>query len=226
MKILIIEDEKELIESILQYLKLENYVCEVALNFEQARHKALLYEYDCILLDINLPGGSGLELLKELNEHNKVNGIIIISAKNSLDDKIEGLTMGADDYLSKPFHLAELGARIKANIRRNKFNRSDTVSIHEITIDIPGKRVSVNKTNVELTNSEFQLLLFIVSNKNKVVSKSAIAEHISGDDADLFDNYDFIYAHIKNLKRKLADAGSKDYIKTVYGLGYKFEVSQ
>ncbi len=223
MKILIIEDEKELVESILQYLKQENYVCEVAFEFEQARIKISLYDYDCILLDVNLAAGNGLDLLKELKRLNKTSGVIIISAKNALDDKIKGLNLGADDYLPKPFHLAELGARIKANIRRNKFDRSDLLTFHELSVDIPGKTVRVNNRKVDLTHSEFELLLFIVSNKNKVVAKNAIAEHISGDDADVFDNYDFIYAHVKNLKKKLAEAGCADYIKTVYGLGYQFE---
>ena len=224
MKILIIEDEKDLVESILQYLKPENYVCEVAFDFAQASERISLYDYDCILLDINLPDGNGLHLLQALKKLNKTDGVIIISARNSLDDKIEGLELGADDYLPKPFHLAELGARIKANVRRNKFDRSDLLTINELSIDIPGKVVRVNTKKIDLTHSEFELLLFLVSNKNKVVARNAIAEHLSGDDADLFDNYDFIYAHVKNLKRKLAEAGCPDYIKTVYGLGYKFEI--
>ena len=224
MKILIIEDEKDLVESILQYLKHENYVCEVAFDFAQASERISLYDYDCILLDINLPDGNGLHLLQALKKLNKTDGVIIISARNSLDDKIEGLELGADDYLPKPFHLAELGARIKANVRRNKFDRSDLFTINELSIDIPGKVVRVNTKKIDLTHSEFELLLFLVSNKNKVVARNAIAEHLSGDDADLFDNYDFIYAHVKNLKKKLAEAGCPDYIKTVYGLGYKFEI--
>lgn len=223
MKILIIEDEKELVESILQYLKHENYLCEVSFEFEQAKEKISLYDYDCILLDISLPDGNGLNLLRELKRLNKTGGVIIISAKNSLDDKINGLNLGADDYLPKPFHLAELGARIKANIRRNKFDRSDLLTFNELSIDIPGKAVRVNSKKVDLTRSEFELLLFMVSNKNRVVTKNAIAEHISGDNADVFDSYDFIYAHVKNLKRKLFEAGLADYIKTVYGLGYQFE---
>ncbi len=224
MKILIIEDEKELAKSIVHYLQGENYVCEAVSDFDQANEKITLYTYDCILLDITLPGGSGLTLLKELKKKNKVAGVIIISAKNSLDDKIEGLEIGADDYLSKPFHLAELGARIKALIRRNKFDGSNLVSLDDVTLDVPGKMATIGKNRLDLTKSEFQLLLFLISNKNKVISKDAIGEHLSGDDADRFDNYDFVYSHIKNLKRKMMEAGSVDYIKTIYGLGYKFEV--
>ena len=154
MKILIIEDEKDLVESILQYLKHENYVCEVAFDFAQASERISLYDYDCILLDINLPDGNGLHLLQALKKLNKTDGVIIISARNSLDDKIEGLELGADDYLPKPFHLAELGARIKANVRRNKFDRSDLLSINELSIDIPGKVVRVNTKKIDLTHSE------------------------------------------------------------------------
>jgi DNA-binding response OmpR family regulator len=223
MKILIVEDEKQLAESIVRYLETEHYLCEVAFDFNSALEKISLYAYECIVLDITLPGGSGLTLLKELKKRRSNAGVIIISAKNSLDDKIAGLEIGADDYLSKPFHLAELGARIKALIRRNKFDGSATIVFDSLTIDVQGKLAMVSQNKIDLTKSEFELLLFLVSNKNKVISKNAIGEHLSGDDADRFDNFDFVYSHIKNLKRKLVDAGSADYIKTVYGLGYKFE---
>lgn len=224
MKILVIEDEKELTQSIIRYLEEENYQCDIAFDFYSARDKIAIGHYDCILLDITLPGGNGLGLLKELKKRNKADGVIIISAKNSLDDKIEGLELGADDYLSKPFHLAELGARIKALIRRNKFDVSGLISFGSLAIDVSGKSASVNNCQVDLTKSEFDLLMFLVSNKNKVVPKHAIGEHLSGDDADRFDNYDYVYSHIKNLKKKLTEAGCGDHIKTVYGLGYKFEV--
>lgn len=224
MKILVIEDEKELVNSIIAYLSDENYSCEAASDYYNAREKILLSSYDCILLDISLPGGSGLSLLKDLKKKNKLDGIIIISAKNSLDDKIAGLELGADDYISKPFHLAELGARIKALIRRNKFNGSAIISFGNLSIDAHGKAATIGNQKVDLTKSEFDLLLFLANNKNKVVSKNAIGEHLSGDDADRFESLDFIYTHIKNLKRKLMEAGCKDYIKTVYGVGYKFEV--
>jgi DNA-binding response OmpR family regulator len=224
MKILVIEDEKELSQSILRYLEEENYGCEVVFDFFSAREKIASNYYDCILLDITLPGGNGLGLLKELKKKNKSDGVIIISAKNSLDDKVEGLELGADDYLSKPFHLAELGARIKALIRRNKHDASGVISFGSLSVDVPGKSASVNNCPLDLTKSEFDLLIFLVSNKNKVVPKHAIGEHLSGDHADRFDNFDYVYSHIKNLKKKLTEAGSSDYIKTIYGLGYKFEV--
>ena len=224
MRILIVEDEKQLAESIVHYLEGESYSCETAFDFDRAMEKISLYNYDCILLDITLPNGNGLTLLKELKKQNKSGGIIIISAKNSLDDKIAGLEIGADDYLPKPFHLAELGARIKALIRRNKFDGSSVFTLGNLSLDVPGKVTTIGQNKLDLTKSEFELLLFLISNKNKVISKEAIGEHLSGDDADRFDNYDFVYSHIKNLKKKMTEAGGVDNIKTVYGLGYKFEV--
>ncbi|MBN8652937.1 MAG: response regulator transcription factor [Cytophagales bacterium] len=224
MKVLIVEDERELAKSIVQYLRQESYVCEVAYSAQQATEKIVLHDYDCILLDINLPDGNGLTVLEALKIDGKADGVIIISARNSLDDKIKGLNLGADDYLVKPFHLSELGARISAVIRRKRFGGNNLLTLHELIIDLLGKVVSVNETLVDLTRKEYDLLLFLVSNKNRVVSKNAIAEHLSGDVAEVFDNFDFIYAHMKNLKKKLTEAGCADYIKTIYGLGYKFEV--
>ena len=220
MKILIIEDEKELSESISAYLKTQEYVCEVAFGFNKALEKTLDYDYDCILLDITLPGGSGLEILRELKANNKMDGVLIISAKNSLDDKVKGLMLGADDYLPKPFHLSELSARIAAIIRRKKFNGNNLLKFDKVTIDTIAKLVVVNNKTLELTRKEYELLLYFVSNKKRVISKNAIAEHLWGDDME--GNNDFIYTHIKNLRKKLMDAGNIDYIKSVYGMGYKF----
>lgn len=223
MKILIVEDERELVKSIVQYLRQESYICEVAYTAKDAEEKISVHDYDCILLDITLPDGNGLAILESLKKGGKLEGVIIISAKNSIDDKIKGLNLGADDYLPKPFHLSELGARVSAVIRRKRFEGNNTVTFHEMTVDLLGKTVTVNGKVVDLTRKEYDLLLFVVSNKNRVVTKNAIAEHLSGDDADAFDNFDFIYAHMKNLKKKLMEANCPDYIKTVYGLGYKFE---
>ncbi len=223
MKILIVEDEREMAKSIVQYLRQESYVTEVAYTAKEADEKILMHEYDCILLDITLPDGNGLKILERLKEEGKLDGVIIISARNSIDDRIVGLNMGADDYLPKPFHLAELGARVSAVIRRKRFGGNNTITLHEITIDLLGKTVSVSGKTVDLTRKEYDLLLFLASNKNRVVTKNAIAEHLSGDDADVFDNFDFIYAHMKNLKKKLQEVNCPDYIKTIYGLGYKFE---
>lgn len=224
MKILVIEDEKELATSIGAYLSDENYLCEYAETFHAALEKIEVYEYDCILLDLMLPGGDGLKLLEELKSQNKQDGVIIISAKNSLDDKIRGLQIGADDYLAKPFHLPELAARIYSVIRRRQFGNTNIIELNELKIDLLAKTVNVNNKEVVLTRKEFDLLLYFISNKNRVISKSALAQFISGDIADMFDNYDFVYAHIKNLKKKLNDAGCHTYLKTLYGSGYKWEV--
>lgn len=224
MKILVVEDERELSESIVRYLEEENYRCEVVFDFDSAREKIELYVYDCILLDIMLPKGNGLELLRTLKGAKKTGGVIVISARGSLDDKIAGLEMGADDYLAKPFHLSELGARVKALIRRSKFHGSDIVSHGMLSIDVSGNIATVNGRPLELTKTEFDLLVFLASNKNKVVPKNAIGEHLSGDDADRFDNYDFVYSHIKNLKKKISELDGPECIKTVYGIGYKFEI--
>ena len=224
MKILIIEDEHDLAQSIAEYLSDENYLCEFASTYHQALDKIENYHYDCILLDIMLPDGNGMEILDELKQQDKQDGVIIISAKDALDDKIKGLQIGADDYLTKPFHLAELTARIYSVIRRKQFGNSNTIQQNELQIDLLAKTVSVNNKLISLTKKEFDLLLYFIGNKNRVISKSTLAEHISGDFADMFDNHDFVYAHIKNLKKKLNEAGCDNYLKTVYGTGYKWEV--
>jgi DNA-binding response OmpR family regulator len=224
MKLLLVEDEKELSNSMVTYLKAENYVCEIAVDFKTAMDKTESFDYDCILLDISLPDGNGLNVLKELKANKKTDGVIIISAKDSIDDRIAGLNLGADDYLPKPFHLSELGARIAAVIRRRQFDGNKAIVLNEISIDTLAKMVAVHNVELDLTRKEYDLLLYLVSNKNRVISKNAIAEHISGDEADVFDNFDFIYAHMKNLKKKLVLAGCTDYIKSVYGMGYKFSI--
>lgn len=221
---MIIEDEPELSKSMIDYLSGQQYICELASNFNQAQAKIAAYQYDCILLDLMLPGGSGMQILDELKSQNKQDGVIIISAKNSLDDRIKGLKLGADDYLAKPFHLSELAARIFSVIRRRKFANSNIIVQGNLKIDLPAKMVEVGGVVIPLTKKEFELLIFFIGNKNKVISKSALAEHLSGDLADMLDNHDFIYAHIKNLKKKLTEGGSGSYLKTLYGNGYKWEV--
>ena len=225
MKILIVEDEEELAYDISSYLSGENYLCEIASTYQQAKEKIALYNYDCILLDLMLPkGADGLKLLENLEHQNKQQGIIIISAKNSLEDKIKGLKIGADDYLAKPFHLAELSARIYSLIRRKQFDHTNLLIQNELMVDLLAKSVKVNEIMLTLTKKEYDLLLLFLGNKNKVISKNALAEHLSGDIADMFENQDFVYAHIKNLKRKLTDAGCQPYLKTIYGTGYKWEM--
>ena len=224
MKVLVIEDEMQLSKSICDYLSSEQFTTETAFDFNTALEKVSLYEYACIILDITLPNGSGLNILKELKRNNKADGVIIISAKNSLDDKIFGLKAGADDYLTKPFHLSELSARVAAIIRRKSFDGNNKIVFDELEINLNEKQVLVQNKALDLTKKEYELLLYFISNKNKVISKSAIAEHLWGDNMDLADNYDFIYTHIKNLRKKMLQAGSSDYLKSVYGMGYKFSL--
>lgn len=222
MKVLVIEDEKELSDSIVTYLSAENYLCEQAFTYADAKMKVNVYEYDCVLLDLMLPGGNGLDILCDLRKKRNPVGVIIVSAKDALDDKVRGLAIGADDYMSKPFHLAELSMRIYAVVRRREFSVSNLLESNGVCVNMMDKSVSVNGEAVLLTKSEYELLVFLIGNKNRVVSKSAIAEHLSGEMADMLDNLNFVYTHIKNLKAKLAAAGCSDCIKTVYGMGYKW----
>ncbi|SHG17122.1 DNA-binding response regulator, OmpR family, contains REC and winged-helix (wHTH) domain [Flavobacterium segetis] len=223
MKILVVEDEIEMQKSIIRYLTLEKNIVEVANDFNSAYEKIQLYEYDCVLLDITLPNGNGLDLIKTIKNSRPKTGIIIISAKNSFDDKIDGLNLGADDYLPKPFHLPELNARIKALIRRNNFDGVDVIVINEITL-YPGERkILINNNLVNLTSKEFDLLVYFIANKNRVIQKNALVEHLWGDNADQFDNFDFIYNHVKNLRKKLLAAHCSDYIQSIYGIGYTFK---
>lgn len=222
MKVLIIEDETELAKSIDAYLSAEHYRCEFAATFDEAMEKIESYTYDCILLDIMLPGGNGFKILETLKKENKQEGVIIISAKDAVEDKIKGLQIGADDYLAKPFHLSELTARIYSIIRRKQFNSTNVVKQNEIQVDLLAKTVMVNNALINLTKKEFDLLVYFMGNKNKVISKSTLAEHLSGDFADMLDNHDFVYAHVKNLKKKLYDRGCDHYLKNVYGTGYKW----
>ncbi|WP_367752372.1 response regulator transcription factor [Flavobacterium sp. WC2421] len=226
MKILLIEDEPELQKSIKQYFEVEGNVVEIASDFSKAQQKIAIYDYDCILVDITLPNGSGLDLITEIKLKKSKAGIIIISAKNSLDDKIFGLDLGADDYLPKPFHLSELNSRIKALIRRKNFDGSLEIVVNEIRILPADRSVYVNNATVTLTSKEYDLLLYFIANKNRVVSKNALAEHLWGDDADRLDNYDFIYNHVKNLRKKLLEKKCEDYLQTVYGLGYNFKLQE
>jgi DNA-binding response OmpR family regulator len=222
VKILIIEDEAGLRDSIEAYFNDGDTICETASDFTSALEKINIYRYDCIILDLTLPGGNGLDLIRQLKAEHHNDGVLIISAKNSLDDRLTGLDLGADDYLTKPFHLSELKSRVSAIIRRRSFNGNNVLSFNEIAVDLAAKSVKVNNLPVRLTRKEYSLLLYFIANKGKVVSKNAIAEHLWGDSIDIADNFDFIYSHIKNIRKKLVEAGARDYIQAAYGMGYKF----
>ncbi len=222
MKILIIEDEKALQESILKYLEHQGFICEAVSNFLEGKEKVTQFVYDCIVVDIGLPYGSGLDIVKELKYMESKAGIIIISAKNALEDKLKGLDLGADDYLSKPFYLSELTSRINAILRRRNFGGNKVITFNEITLEADAQRVTVDGKPVILTDKEYQLLEYFIANRRRLLTKAAIAEHTWGDEYQHVSNFDFIYTHIKNLRKKLMDAGSADYIKTVYRAGYRF----
>ncbi len=222
MKILIIEDEKALQESILKYLEHQGFICEAVSNFLEGKEKVREFVYDCIVVDIGLPYGSGLDIVQELKYMESKAGIIIISAKNALEDKLKGLDLGADDYLSKPFYLSELTSRINAILRRRNFGGNKVIAFNEINLEAEAKRVTVNGKQVILTDKEYQLLEYFIANRRRLLTKAAIAEHIWGDEYQHVSNFDFIYTHIKNLRKKLIDAGSGDYIKTAYRAGYRF----
>lgn len=220
MKILIIEDEPQMLQNMQQALEKENYVVETAADFKSAQSKIGIYDYDCILLDINLPDGNGLELLKQLKKSGAQDGVIIVSAKNSLDDKLQGLNLGADDYLPKPFHMAELRARVAAVLRRRNFEGLNTLELGNSVINLSGRTLKINNNEVTLNRKEFDVLLYLLSNKDRLVNKTALAEHVWGDQIDQKDSFDFIYSQIKNLRKKLEDNHSDIEIKAVYGIGY------
>lgn len=222
MKILIVEDEIGILNSMYSFLQKGEFVCEKAMTLFEAEDKFISYSYDIVILDINLPDGSGFDFLKQIKKVKPETGVLIVSAKDSLDDKLTGLDLGADDYISKPFHLAELNSRVNSILRRRKFAGSETINFNEIEINPNAKSVVANNIPIELTKKEYHLLLYFITNKNRVLTKEAIAEHLWGDSINLVDNFDFIYTHMRNLRNKIKKTGAEDYLKTIYGLGYKF----
>lgn len=221
MKILVIEDEPQLLSNIKESLEKEKFLVETASDYHEAIDKLFIYEYDCILLDIMLPNGNGLQILSQLKAEEKSENVIIISAKDSLDDKLKGLELGADDYLTKPFHLAELNARVKAVLRRQKLNGKNTLQIANTTLDLRERTFTVNNQKISLNRKEFDILNYFSLNLNRLITKSALAEHVWGDHSDNADNFDFVYYQIKNLRKKLQSANADIEIESVYGIGYK-----
>jgi len=222
MKILVIEDNIELLHDIKNFLEVEGNVCEIASNYSSAYMKIGVFPYDILVVDIKLPDGSGLDLIRAAKKENIDAGIIIVSAKNTVEDKINGLEIGADDYLTKPFYLAELNARVKALYRRKVDKGSKEIVFNEIKIKPESHEVLVNDQPMVLTKKEFDIIRFFIANKNRLLTKEAIAEHLWGDDIEMSDSYKFIYTHLANLRKKIADLGGNDYIKSIYSVGYKF----
>ena len=222
-KILIIEDNKDVRENTADILELSGYETETAADGKIGVEKTLQFQPDVIVCDIMMPVMDGYDVLEELGKNTQTAGIpfIFLTAKSEKSDFRKGMNLGADDYLTKPFHLAELNSRIKAVLRRGKFGGTERITFNEILIDTRSRTAYINEKSMSLTRKEYDLLLFLVTNKGRVLSKEIIAEHLWGDNSDLADNFDFIYVHINNLRKKLTDAGAK-YIKTAYGSGYKF----
>ncbi|MCB0479022.1 MAG: response regulator transcription factor [Crocinitomicaceae bacterium] len=224
MKILFVEDDRELLKSMMFYFSEQGFNCEKARTVEEGVSKLHSYDYDCAVLDLGLPDGSGMDILKEIRSSRIEVGVIILSANSNLDNKIDALDFGADDYLTKPFHLSELNSRIKSIIRRKKQSGSSTIQLNEMEINTDAKEVKVNNELLHLTKKEYDMLLYFYYNRNKVVTKSSIAEHLWGDFMDQTDSFDSVYSHLKNLKKKIKDCGGEDYIKSMYGVGYIFKV--
>ena len=225
MKVLVVEDEKGLAESISEYMIKEGFVCETAGTFLEADQRIYLYDYDCVIVDLNLPDGNGFQLIQSLKKMLTTTGVIIISARNALEDKIKGLEIGSDDYLTKPFHLSELNARVKSLIRRRNFSGHTEIEFHEILVQPASRKVYVKGQLAVLSRKEYDLLLYFLSNVDVVLTKASIAEHLWGDNIDSADSLDIVYSHIKNLRRKLLEKGCTDYVRSVYGIGYKFGLS-
>ena len=222
MKILIVEDEPQMLDNMRKTLEQEQYQVETAIDFKSASDKLGVYDYDCVLLDISLPDGNGLELLKQIKSLGKEDGVIIVSAKDSLDDRLSGLNLGADDYLSKPFHMAELHARVKAVIRRLNFEGHQFIELGNVKIDSENRVVTIDGKVIDLNRKEYNILLYLVTNKDRLVTKAALAEHVWGDHIDQADSFDFIYSQIKNLRKKLETASIQ--IDAVYGVGYRLQI--
>ncbi|MBP3419808.1 MAG: response regulator transcription factor [Marinifilaceae bacterium] len=221
MKILVIEDDNSLREIICRALEGERYIVESASTYMQADSKIAGYTYDCILLDIMLPDGSGLKLLEHIRNLKKRENVIIISARNSIEDKVTGLDLGADDYLAKPFHISELIARVKSVLRRGRSHGEFTIELGNVTLHPDSRRVEIEGTEIKLVKKEFDILLYFMQRPSHVIDKGVLAESVWGDYADDSDNFQFVYAQIKNLRRKLEGAGATIEISAVYGFGYK-----
>jgi len=222
MKLLIVEDDRSLCRSINDYLKMEGHICEIAPTFKEAINKVEDNKYDCIILDIGLPDGNGIDIIREMKLKRLTGGILILSAKSSLDDKLTGLNTGADDYLTKPFHFAELSARINSIYRRNNLLGMNEIVFNEVRINISDNQAYINDKLLNLTKKEYDLLLFFMTNKDRIITKESIVEHLWGDEVILTDSFDFVYTHVKNLRKKMMASGSENYIKCIYGFGYKF----
>lgn len=222
MKILLVEDNQILADELKSFFEEQDYLVEVAASFKLASQKVALYEYDLIILDLGLPDGNGLDLIPHVRKSSTETIILILTARDAVEDKVKGLELGADDYLTKPFHQAELNARVRSQLRRKKFAGKNELTFNEIRVDLQAAQAFVKEQPLNLTRKEYDLLIYFLYNQNRLLTKESIAEHLWGDHIDQADSFDFIYNHIKNLRKKIIAAGGKNYIKAMYGMGYKF----
>ncbi len=219
---MLVEDNAELVDDVTAFFREEGYVMETAFTLQEAREKVGVYSYDLVILDLGLPDGDGLELLEDMQRDQPQVAVLILTARDALDVKVQGLEQGADDYITKPFHKAELNARVHSILRRKVAGGRQKLTFNEIALDLNEKKVTVYDQELSLTRKEYDLLLFLIYNKDRLLTKESIAEHLWGDHIDQADNFDFIYNHIKNLRRKIGQAGGHNYIRSMYGMGYKF----
>lgn len=226
MKLLIVEDNSNLAQDMHDFLVNSGFIVECALTYDDAMNKIFIYKYDLVIIDLGLPDGNGLDIIKEMKKKKIKSSVLILTAKNSIDEKVEGLNIGADDYMTKPFHKAELNARINSIIRRQFPEKSNILNVNEIKIDILSAQVFISDSMLKLTKKEFDLLIYFVQNINRILTKESIAEHLWGDHIDQSDSFDFIYNHIKNLRKKIIAAGGNNYIQAMYGMGYMFSTQQ
>ncbi|MGH7497007.1 MAG: response regulator transcription factor [bacterium] len=222
MKLLIVEDNSHLAHDMQQFLRGCGFVVERAATLAEASEKLSVYQYDLAIVDLGLPDGNGLDVLRQIKANALETAILILTAKNAITEKVQGLDLGADDYMTKPFHQAELNARIRSILRRNKFNRNNHVQVNEIKVDLLASQAYVHDRPLSLTKKEYDLLVYFMQNFNRMLTKESIAEHLWGDHIDEADSFDFIYNHIKNLRKKISNAGGRNYIKAMYGMGYIF----
>jgi DNA-binding response OmpR family regulator len=224
MNILIVEDEVNLASEVAKYLSDFNYKCHIVNLYKDALESLNFNQYAVTLIDLKLPDGHGLDLIHTIKKKKITTGIIVFSANNELDMRINALEAGADDFLTKPFHLSELNARIKALIRRNYHQGDNVIEYNEIKIDTSKLQVTVLENLISLTSKEYDLLLYFISNAAKVITKEAIGYTVWNHHADMDVSNEIIYTHVKNLRKKLVAAGANDYVKSIYGIGYKFDV--
>lgn len=222
MKLLLVEDNPRLAEEMRSFLADSGFVVEVSTTLEEGSERIAIYQYDVAIIDLGLPDGSGLELVREIKEAAPETAMLILTARDAVEDKVRGLDLGADDYMTKPFHKAELNARIRSILRRHKFNRSNVIEFNEIKVDLLASQAFVHDQPLNLTRKEYDLLIYFLQNPNRMLTKESIVEHLWGDHIDQADSFDFIYNHIKNLRKKIVGSAGANYIHALYGMGYKW----